>query len=121
MFAGFAPAAQAGSARQFSLGACALPPLALASFYDCGKAPAFWPVPRNQNPKETLSSMIRNQKPPAVHQQMLFPPVVQQMPDLTTDKQRELQTAVAELLLNAFTGDDSIQSGETHDESQAHA
>ncbi len=65
--------------------------------------------------------MIRNQKPPAVHQQVLFSTVVQQVVDLPTDKQRELQTAVAELLLNALTGDDSIDSGQTDDTSQTHA
>ena len=65
--------------------------------------------------------MMRNQKSPAVHQQMLFAPVVPQMPDLPTDKQRELQTAVAELLLKAFTGNDSVPNGETNDESQTHA
>jgi len=48
-------------------------------------------------------SMIRNQKPPAVRQQVLFSPAVQQVADLPTDKQRELQTAVAELLLNTLT------------------
>jgi anti-sigma regulatory factor (Ser/Thr protein kinase) len=64
--------------------------------------------------------MIRNQKPPTVHQQMLFLPAVQRVADLPSDKQRELQTAVAELLLNALTGDDSIDNGESDDESQTH-
>jgi len=70
-----------------------------------GKASAVWLASRRQNkkPKETLSSMIRNQKPLAVHQQVLFSTVVQQVVDLPTDKQRELRTAVAELLLNALT------------------
>ncbi len=88
-----------------------------------GKASAVWLASRRQNkkPKETLSSMIRNQKPPAVHQQVLFSTVVQQVVDLPTDKQREVQTAVAELLLNALTGDDSIDSGQTDDTSQTHA
>ena len=65
--------------------------------------------------------MIRNQKPPAVRQQVLFSSAGQRVVDLPTDKQRELQRAVAELLLNALTGDDSIDRGETDDESQAHA
>lgn len=86
-----------------------------------GKAAAFWLMPRNPQSKETLRSMIRNPKPPAIHQPMLFPPAVPQVLDLPTDRQRELQTAMADLLLNAFTGDASIQSGETHDESQTHA
>lgn len=64
--------------------------------------------------------MIRNQKPPTVYQQMLFLPAVQRVADLPCDKQRELQTAVAELLLNALTGDDSIDDGESDDESQTH-
>jgi hypothetical protein len=64
--------------------------------------------------------MIRNQKPPTLHQQMLFLPAVQQVADLPSDKQRELQTAVAELLLNALTGDDSIDNGESDDEPQTH-
>ena len=65
--------------------------------------------------------MIRNQKPPAVRQQVLFLPAVQQVADLPTDKQRELQTAVAELLLNILTSDDSSDSGETDDTSQTYA
>jgi anti-sigma regulatory factor (Ser/Thr protein kinase) len=65
--------------------------------------------------------MIRNQKPPAVRQQVLFSPAVQQVADLPTDKQRELQTAVAELLLNTLTSDDSSDSGETDDTSQTYA
>jgi anti-sigma regulatory factor (Ser/Thr protein kinase) len=64
--------------------------------------------------------MIRNQKPPTLHQQMLFLPAVQQVADLPSDKQRELQTAVAELLLNALTGDDSSDNGESDDEPQTH-
>jgi len=98
-------------------------PLALASFYDCGKGVGGLAgvSKAKQKTKETLSSMIRNQKPLAVHQQVFFSTVVQQVVDLPTDKQRELRTAVAELLLNALTGDDSINSGETDDTSQTHA
>jgi hypothetical protein len=94
----------------------------LANLYDCGKgAASLVGAPKSKRkPKETLSSMIRNQKPPMVHQQMLFLPAVQRVADLPCDKQRELQTAVAELLLNALTGDDSIDNGESDDESQTH-
>lgn len=97
--------------------------LALASSMIAGKAPAVLLASRRQNkkPKETLSRMIRNQKPPAVRQQVLFSTVVQQVVDLPTDKQRELQTAVAELLLHALTVDDFSDRGEADDESQAHA
>jgi len=88
-----------------------------------GRAPLVHPALRSQykKTKETRSSMIRNQKPPAVRQRVLFSPAVQQVVDLPTDKQRELQTAVAELLLNALTSDDFIDSGETDDASQTHA
>jgi len=65
--------------------------------------------------------MIRNQTSPAVHQQLLFSPTVPQVVDVPTEKKRELQTALADLLLNALTGDDSSDSGETDDASQAHA
>jgi hypothetical protein len=65
--------------------------------------------------------MIRNPKSPVVRQPLLFslaaPPVV----ELPTEKRRELQTALAELLLNTLTANDSSDSGETDDAPQAHA
>ena len=64
--------------------------------------------------------MIRNQKSPAVHQPLLFSPTIQPVVELPPEKQRELQTALAELLLNTLTGNDSSDSGETNDESQTH-
>jgi hypothetical protein len=94
----------------------------MSSLYDCGKGASSQAgaSKSKRQPKETLSSMIRNQKPPEFRQQVLFSPIVEVV-DLPTDKQRELQTAVAELLLNALTDDDPIDSGETDDASQAHA
>jgi len=65
--------------------------------------------------------MTRNPKAPVARQQLLFFQAAQRPLELPTDKQRELQTAVADLLLNALTGDDLIDSGETDDEPQAHA
>jgi anti-sigma regulatory factor (Ser/Thr protein kinase) len=65
--------------------------------------------------------MTRNSKPPAARQQVLFSQAAQRLVELSNDKQQELRTAVAELLLNAIAGDKPIDSGETDDESQAHA
>jgi len=71
--------------------------------------------------KEKLSSMTRNLTPPATRQRLLFPPAAPQRLDLPTDKQRELQAALAELLLNAIMGDQTNANGGNDDESQAHA
>ena len=65
--------------------------------------------------------MIPNPKAPIVRQYLLFSPAVQRLVELPSDKQRELRTAIAELLLNALTGDDPIDGGATDDECQAHA
>jgi anti-sigma regulatory factor (Ser/Thr protein kinase) len=66
--------------------------------------------------------MIRNPSLRAARQRLLFSPAAQQCVELPTDKQQELQTAVAELLLNAIVGETSTtESGETDDVSQAHA
>jgi hypothetical protein len=86
-----------------------------------GKAPAVQAAPRKSNQKERPSRMIRNQKPPTVRQQLLFSRTVQQVVELPTEKKRELHAALAELLLNTLTGHDPSDSGETDDESQAHA
>jgi hypothetical protein len=56
----------------------------------------------------------------AARQPLLFSLAAQQWIELPTDKQRELQRAVAELLLNAITDDKPIDSGETDDTSQTH-
>ncbi|HZL70657.1 MAG TPA: hypothetical protein VFC29_25375 [Candidatus Limnocylindrales bacterium] len=97
--------------------------LALTSFYDCWKGVGClgWRLAGQQELKETLSSMIPNPKLPAVRQHLLFSPVAQRLVELPSDKQRELRTAIAELLLNVLTGDDPIDSGETDDECEAHA
>jgi hypothetical protein len=96
--------------------------LALTNSYDCGKGAGGLSVPRSheRRPKETRS-MTRNPKAPAARQQLLFFQAAQRPLELPIDKQRELQTAVADLLLNALTGHDLIDSGETDDEPQAHA
>ena len=106
-----------------SLERAAVLPLGLASFYDCGKGAASpcGVTQAKRKTKETPSRMIRNQKPRAVHQPLLFSTEVRQVVELPTEKKRELQTALADLLLNALTGDDSSDSGETDDASQAHA
>lgn len=95
----------------------------LRSLYHCGEAPMASGAPRFQGRilKEKLSSMTRNLTPPATRQRLLFPPAAPQRLDLPTDKQRELQAAVAELLLNAIMGDQTNANGGNDDESQAHA
>jgi len=87
-----------------------------------GKALAVHLAPKLKKRKQgDTRSMTRNSKPPAVRQQLLFSQAAQRLVELSNDKQQELQTAVAELLLNAIAGDKPIDSGETDDESQAHA
>lgn len=96
--------------------------LALTSFYDCWKGVGCLGGRLEvQKAKETLSRMIPNPKAPIVRQHLLFSPAVQRLVELPSDKQRELQTAIAELLLHALTGDDPVDSGGTDDASQAHA
>jgi hypothetical protein len=92
--------------------------LVLTSVYDCRKGAGChgWHL-EVQEAKETLSTMIPNLKSPAVRQHLLFSPPAQRLAELPNDKQRELKTAIGELLLNALTGDDSIDGGETDDES----
>jgi len=93
--------------------------LMLASFYDCRKGVGHfgWRLESQDELKETLSIMIQNRKPPAVRQHLLFSPAVPRTVELPSDKQRELKVAIAELLLNALTGANLVNEGETDDES----
>jgi hypothetical protein len=88
-----------------------------------GKALVVHLAPKRKKRKQgDTRRMTRNSKPPAVRQQLLFSHVAQRLVELSNDKQQELRTAVAELLLNAIAGDKPIDSGETTDDkSQAHA
>ena len=92
--------------------------LVLTSFYDGWKGARChgWRL-EVQKAKEALSTMIPNPKPPAVRQHLLFSQSAQRFVELPSDKQRELQTAIAELLLHALPGDNPIDTGETNDES----